>query len=49
MVDLKSKQFVRHSIPAVAGFNDLRGDTLYLVRPDGVLVKWGEGAAVKGL
>lgn len=49
VLDLKSKQFVRHSVQAVAGFNDLRGDTLFLVSADGTLVKWGEGAAVKGV
>lgn len=48
IIDLKSKQFVRHSVQAVAGFNDLRGDTLYLVAADGQLVKWGEGAARVG-
>lgn len=48
LIDLKSKQFVRHNIQALAGFNDLRNDTLYLVDANGVLVKWGTGAYVAG-
>ena len=47
VLDLKSKQFVRHNLTATCGFSDLRTDQLYLV-VDGQLVKWGEGGYLTG-
>lgn len=47
VIDLKSKQFVRHNLTATCGYNDLRTDKLYLV-VGGQLVKWGEGAYTQG-
>lgn len=47
VLDLKSKQFVRHNLTATCGFNDLRTDQLYLV-VGGQLVKWGEGGYLTG-
>lgn len=48
VLDLKSKQFVRHNLTAACGFNDLRTDQLYLA-VGGSLVKWGEGSYLQGL
>jgi len=46
VVDLKSKQFVRHNFQATCGYNDLRTDQLYLVDGSGHLVKWDSGTLV---
>lgn len=44
ILDLKSKQFIRHSFNIIAAFSHLRNDALYVLGADGVLGKWGEGA-----
>ncbi len=49
IVDLRSKQFVRHDFTCAAGYADPVNDHLYIVRPgSGALYKWGEGADAPG-
>lgn len=46
MIDLKSKQFVMHTLQARCGYADLRTDTLYLQTLTGEIRKWGTGGYV---
>lgn len=46
IIDMVSKQFIRHNLPAIAGYHDLRGDTLYVLKSTGALCKWDEGSYV---
>lgn len=47
--DLTSGEFVKHTLVATAGYQDLRNDALYVVTPGDNLVKWGQGDRLTGV
>lgn len=48
VIDLKTKQFIVHNLPATCGYTDLRNDNLYLGDSSNNLNKWYAGAPTTG-
>jgi hypothetical protein len=47
--DVASGEFIKHTLTATAGYQDLRNDALYVVTPGDAIVKWGQGNRLTGV
>lgn len=47
--DVTSGEFIKHTLTATAGYQDLRNDALYVVTPGDAVVKWGQGNRLIGV
>ncbi len=48
VVDLASKQFIKHTVNAAACYHDPRNDILFVAPGDGTIRKWDQGALLTG-
>jgi hypothetical protein len=47
--DIASGEFIKHTLTATAGYQDLRNDALYVATPGDAVVKWGQGNRLTGV